>query len=779
MKTISLLILLILFAFRINGQNCNFNYSTNPGSTVVAFSPNSTFSPNIYHFSWDFGDGNSSSTTYPSHAYNVILPVLACCNIYDSLNVLICSSCDTVSLPAPNTCQFVISFSGVGQGLIACQTLFPTPAGIQSLWDFGDGNTGTGDVVSHIYSAGGTYNICLTQIDSLTGANICSSCQLFVLQGNPNNCTYAYFNNPLTPSTFDFIANVPGGSVVNWDFGDNTTGTGNQISHTFNSVDSFFVCMTTSNCSSSYCQWITNGNPPPYCSFGVGTNPINHFAFSFYAYISNPASSVVWDFGDGSTGIDTTTSHVYSLPGNYLVCMSEVDANGAIICTHCDSVYAGPNTVCNFSYALNTTNSLTANFTANVTGPANSITWDFGDNTTGTGPNPSHTYAASGSYQVCMSVGNSGSIVCNHCQQVWVGGNTGSCFLTFAPDSANANGFIFNMPPSSSSSFIVWDFGDGSVGTGTTVSHVYNNSGVYSVCATETDSFQTIFCHSCIYVTAGTGPNTCHASFINSNLGLDAFFIDLSIANPSLTTYVWSFGDGGTSATRFPQHTYAVPGTYNVCLTIVTGNCTDQFCSFVLVDTIPGNPTGNCQAFFAFVQLAPYQVSVVNLSSGQNITYQWSFGDGTSDTAQFPSHYYQTLGSYNLCLTVSDPNGCSSTYCDTLTVDSMGNVFRSLPGFTINVISPSQLTGVKEIKSPVSFKIFPNPANSEIYFNLSSAANEVVAYRILSLQGSEILSGKLNGFEGAVNVERISPGTYLFELTLSDGSHKYQKVIKN
>src|SRR6185436_13879709 len=95
---------------------------------------------------------------------------------------------------------------------------------------------------------------------------------------------------------------------------------------------------------------------------------------------------------------------------------------------------------------------------------------------------------------------------------------------------------------------------------------------------------------------------------------------------------------------RFPQHTYAVPGTYNVCLSITSGNCIDQFCSPILIDTTSGPFNTGCQAFFAIVQLAPYQVSVVNLSGngvgGVNYSYLWDFGDGTTDNNPYPSHAY-------------------------------------------------------------------------------------------------------------------------------------------
>jgi PKD repeat protein len=328
---------------------------------------------------------------------------------------------------------------------------------------------------------------------------------------------------------------------------------------------------------------------------------------------------------------------------------------------------------------------------------------------------------------------------------------------------------------------IAWDFGDNTVGTGQSVSHAYNAPGTYLVCVTERDSLQNLVCQNCVTVQVNGGNGAaCQASFLATSFGLDAYFIDMSVAQLAPVIYNWDFGDGSTSTAQFPQHTYAVPGLYNVCLSINDGNCSDTFCSPVLIDTNVFNPGHGCNAFYAIIQLAPYQVTVVNLSSGLNLSYDWDFGDGSHDTNAYPSHVYAATGSYNLCLTVSDNNGCSSTYCDTLNVDTLGNIYRmAAPGFTLNVVSPAQLTGINEVDLSKSFSIYPNPFNTELHVIMKNGSVRPTDYRIFSIQGSVVSGGKLEGTNGTINTSSLSSGAYILEVKMNDGSSGYQRVIKN
>ena len=118
----------------------------------------------------------------------------------------------------------------------------------------------------------------------------------------------------------------------------------------------------------------------------------------------------------------------------------------------------------------------------------------------------------------------------------------------------------------------------------------------------------------------------------------------------------WAFGDGTTSTQANPNHTFNANGTYAVVLTIndsTTNSCVDYYMETIVVTGVP-NPA-QCVAGFTMYPDAS-DVTLINSSTGSNLSYLWDFGDGATSTQQFPSHTYATSGNYYLCLTVDD--GC-------------------------------------------------------------------------------------------------------------------------
>lgn len=698
MKKLVLVSLFCAITVIVKGQNCNFSYSPSGALNVYTFTPNSAFSPNHYHFDWNFGDGTTSTQVSPSHTFNSTGPYYVCYNILDSNNVVICNACDSVSFHATTTCFFTAAL-------------------------------------------------------------------------HPNS-----FN------TYDFISSVNNSPFVSWNYGDGGSGTGVSSSHTYSVPGTYTVCMAatdTNGTTCTYCHSVVVSSATGNCFFSFAADSLHQNTIIFSGSPAYAHSTITWDFNDGLTGTGATVTHTYNSTGVYTVCMTESDSLGNILCQSCHAVTISSPAQCSFTSSANPNHSLTIDFQASGTA-GSAVTWDFGDNFSGTGAATSHAYLNSGTYNVCMYVRQNGVIVCSTCTSITVHNSTGNCTITYTASSFFPSVLTFAFQPASGTSVVSWSFGDGTAGTGTTTTHTYVHTGTYTVCATETDP-QTglVICHTCIIVQVSGTISNCQAQFISTTLALTGYFIDQSVANSNTTTYHWDFGDNTTSNSRFVQHAYSAPGTYNACLTIIDGNCTDTYCSPVIVDTIINPTGGSCRALFAIVQLAPYQVTVVNLSSGLNLNFNWSFGDGTSDTQPYPTHLYSNTGSYNLCLTVADANGCSDTYCDTLSVDSLGNVFRATQGFTINIVSPAQLTGINEIAGSRSFNVYPNPVSNELNIVISSSRIAAKAYRILSIDGAEVVKGLLSGFEGKANTQSLSRGAYFLEVTLIDGSRSYQSIIKN
>ncbi|MFO1431841.1 MAG: PKD domain-containing protein [Candidatus Competibacteraceae bacterium] len=145
---------------------------------------------------------------------------------------------------------------------------------------------------------------------------------------------------------------------------------------------------------------------------------------------------------------------------------------------------------------------------------------------------------------------------------------------------------------------------------------------------------------------------------------LTVTFIDTSTGN--VTSWLWSFGDGGSSTTKTAVHTYTSPGNYNASLT-VTGpggsnkspNKTISVTAAPPVANFSANPpSGN----------APLTVQFQNSCTGNVTEYTWNFGDGGTSNQPNPSHIYTKAGNYTVSLVVKGPAGTSTPKSSPITV---------------------------------------------------------------------------------------------------------------
>jgi PKD repeat protein len=172
-------------------------------------------------------------------------------------------------------------------------------------------------------------------------------------------------------------------------------------------------------------------------------------------------------------------------------------------------------------------------------------------------------------------------------------------------------------------------------------------------------------------ISCGGNPSNCSADFsaypdTANTLGYTYYFYDQSIGGAgSITTWYWDFGDGGTSTLQYPTYTYANVGLYTICLSIATDSgCTATFCDSIYVDSTNTQP---CYASFQYI-VNNTSVDFYGWANNSTAFYNWDFGDGYTGTGQNPIHVYTSLGSYTVCLTVYNSNGCYDTYCETITV---------------------------------------------------------------------------------------------------------------
>ncbi len=586
------------------------------------------------------------------------------------------------------------------------------------------------------------------------------------------NCAFTATSGPSGAVSFVPTFTFSSG-IFSWDFGDNSTGMSmGTIVHTYNSMGPFAVCMTAvdsmTGMTCTFCDTVVVNTTGLLCNFQVFANP-GSLIVDFLC--SPPAGAyAIWNFGDGGVGTGNNPFHTYPTVGSYTVTLNIIDsATSNALCTSFQVVSVSSAT--NNCYFMAYQDSMNQNmfyFYGSPAYPTSTLVWDFGDSSaTGLGSSVNHIYSQPGVYQVCMyEMDSSMQPICQSCQMITIAGSA-NCAFNYYIDPVG-NGLVtltslYNGPQAS----IYWSIDNGMPMFGSVVT-VQLAPGAHTVCMTAVDALGVLLCNYCQPIAIAPAPTSCAAYFVASSLGMTTSFIDLSSGTSSTTQYNWSFGDGMNSYTRFPQHTYTIPGNYQACLTITDSNCTDTYCYSVLADSNNVNP-GPCQAQFVVLQVAPFDVVIIDLSTGSNLSYSWDFGDGNTSTQQYPSHYYNTTGSYVLCLTVSNGFlGCSSSFCDTLNVDSLGNVYRSLQGFSINVVSPSDFTSVGSAPSSDGLELYPNPVKDQFVVRQVNTVGSHSTYRILS---SEVSNN--------INASFLPAGTYLLELHRLDGSVFYHRLVKN
>ena len=133
---------------------------------------------------------------------------------------------------------------------------------------------------------------------------------------------------------------------------------------------------------------------------------------------------------------------------------------------------------------------------------------------------------------------------------------------------------------------------------------------------------------------------------------------------------LWTFGDTTTGTGVSPAHTYALPGTYTVGLTVTDNSGgTNTISHPITVSAANVLPTA------AFTSAATNLNATFNGggstdSDGTITGYSWTFGDTTTGTGVSPAHTYALPGTYTVGLTVTDNSGGTNTISHPITVSA-------------------------------------------------------------------------------------------------------------
>jgi PKD repeat protein len=318
-----------------------------------------------------------------------------------------------------------------------------------------------------------------------------------------NEGTALVFSGSITSGTSPF--------VDVWNFGDGTgttTATTTTPTHTYtdNGLYTVAFAVTDGASASSYATTsvtVANVAPTPN-AHGPYSAQANQ-SISFTGSATDPSSvdtsagfTYLWDFGDNSTSATRNPSHSYSGNGTYTVSLGATDKDGSTSTTTTSANIGGP--------TVNAGNDQSANEGASVSFSGASASggttpytyaWDFGDSSTASTLNPTHTYGDQGSYTATLSVTDANSLIGTDFAIITVN-NVAPTPNANGPyqDQAN-NSITFTASATDSTADVLagftyaWNFGDGSGtstgSTATTKTHTYSSNSTYTVTLSATD----------------------------------------------------------------------------------------------------------------------------------------------------------------------------------------------------------------------------------------------------------------------------------------------------
>ena len=506
-----------------------------------------------------------------------------------------------------------------------------------------------------------------------------------------------------------------------------------------------------------------------------------------------------WNFGDGNTGSGDQVVHRYA-PGTYTATL-----------TLTDSTFCTDTTVMTITVSNNTGGGCTAKARVSYTQNGSSVTItddssstsssngyylniDYGNSYSSISTSGgTYIYPNSGTYNLCVTIHDNRDSACfdTKCFSVTIpntgGGNNCNASFSYGVDSANSLKYYFSgsTPVGGvGGTSPLWEISQNSQNIlsvpSQNLTYTFTSTGIYNVKYSLIDSSG----NTCDFVTKtvtviSNGGGNCVASFTHLASSPNSLKYTFSGSAPSLGgSASWEIKNnvGVGSKTYTGQnitHTFSGAGTYSVKYSLLDSN--GSVCDTESKNILVINNTPTCKAsYYVGIDSAnKFGLYLINNSTGtnRNTQYTWDFGDGTTSNAQYPTHQYANFGIYNVCLTIFDSNtNCYSTYCDTVGMDSNGNILK-LSGFGITVIDEAML-GVEEPSMFTGVNVYPNPSSGKFTFAIDSKKGTNMTMQVMNSMGQVVAVNETYLTVGSnktqLDLSSLSDGLYFVNLRAGD-----------
>ncbi|MBN1431316.1 MAG: PKD domain-containing protein [Methanomicrobiaceae archaeon] len=337
--------------------------------------------------------------------------------------------------------------------------------------------------------------------------SILAVCAIMVLPASAANTTSFTWeqgtNADYLTVYFTGAVGLPNVTSWSWDFGDGSTASGQSPSHTYSSVNSYTVRLTTtfSDQPDDMAEDLVALEEPVLtpCFTASATSGGAPLTVTF-TDITAGTHDFTWDFGDGTSTDSTqsTVSHTFASPNTYTVTLT-VNRGEASNSTEksISVIYPTPTAL----FTSNVTSGdvpLGVKFTDQSTVSYGNITawsWNFGDGNTSTLQNPENVFPKTGNYTVSLTVTahSSPNFKYNTITETGYIQVTSGLTASFTGNVTTGDNplsvkFTSTTPSDLTIDSYHWDFGDGSTSDDANPVHTYNFLGEYDVTLIVTDN---------------------------------------------------------------------------------------------------------------------------------------------------------------------------------------------------------------------------------------------------------------------------------------------------
>ena len=513
------------------------------------------------------------------------------------------------------------------------------------------------------------------------------------------------------------------------------TGSGERTAESYNGKSSAAPLLHV-----EYVNSTAPANQPPVASFTAnppsGQAPLT-VGFDAAASTDPDGTSLsyYWDYGDTTSGSGLTASHTYTIANTYTVMLTVTDIDGATDTATSTLTVSAPSVppanqppVASFTAAPTTGEApLPVEFDATASydpedGTSVSYDWDYGDQTTGSGPTPSHTYTTPGTYSVTLTVTDTEGVTATATGTIIVGVVDPIDVRVSAGNDDAEERSDGSMYRSSSDLELVDDgsrrqtvgmrFNGIDIPQGATILNAYvqfqvdetNSGSVLVEIRGQDDDNATTFTSSDGNITsrpttaasvswapptwtsvgaAGPGQRTPDLKDIIQEIVNRTGWA----ANNSLVIIIT--GSGERTAESYNGKSSAAP-----LLHVEYVNSTAPANQPPVASFTANPPSGQAPLTVGFDAAASTD------PDGTSLSYYWDYGDTTSGSGLTASHTYTIANTYTVMLTVTDIDGATDTATSTLTVSapSVPPVDQPPTASLINPVDNSTVSGTVTIK---------------------------------------------------------------------------------